>query len=63
MKLKKFYDLISRNAHITLTNREKDTVFFDGNARNFPDEYDDCAVLDFCISNEGDFIFAISVGK
>ncbi len=63
MKLKKFYDLISRDSHITLTSRDKDTVFFDGIARDIPNEYDNSTVLDFCVSNEGDFLFEISAGK
>ena len=33
IRLEKFYDLISRNATVTLTNRQLDTTFFEGSLR------------------------------
>ncbi len=61
MKLRKFYELINRNAHITLTNRMLDTVYFEGSLKDIPDEYDDAKVLDFTMSSEGDILFKISI--
>ena len=63
MKLRKFYELISRNAVVTLTNSTLDKVFFEGSVKNIPDAYDDCPVEDFCMSDDGDFLFQIRVGK
>lgn len=61
IRLQKFYDLISRNATVTLTNRSLDRVYYEGSMRNIPDKYDDCPVEDFAVSNDGDFLFKISV--
>ncbi len=63
MKLRKFYELISRNAMVTLTNSSHDTVYYEGSVKDIPDAYDDCAVEDFCMSNTGDFLFEIKVSK
>lgn len=59
MRLAKFYELISRNANVTLANKELDKVFFEGTVRNIPDEYDDREVLDFSMSSDGDFLFKL----
>lgn len=61
IKLEKFYDLINRNAHATLTNARLDSVYFEGKVKDIPDEFDDCDVVDFTVSNEGDFLFKLSV--
>jgi hypothetical protein len=61
VKLNKFYDLISRNATVTLTNSRLDKTYYEGSARSIPAEYDDCTVEDFCMSNEGDLLFKIKV--
>ena len=49
VKLNKFYDLISRNATVTLTNSKLDKTYYEGSARSIPAEYDDCTVEDFCM--------------
>ena len=61
IRLEKFYDLISRNATVTLTNRQLDTTFFEGSMRDIPDRFSNCIVEDFCVSNTGDFLFKIKV--
>lgn len=61
IRLEKFYDLISRNATVTLTNRQLDTTFFEGSMRDIPDHFSNCIVEDFCVSNTGDFLFKIKV--
>ena len=59
IKLYKFYELINRNATVTLTNSKLDTTYFEGSIKNIPDCYDDCTVTDFEVSNDGDFLFRI----
>ena len=61
IRLEKFYDLISRNATVTLTNRQLNTTFFEGSMRDIPDHFSNCIVEDFCVSNTGDFLFKIKV--
>lgn len=60
IRLQKFYELINRNATVTLANTSLDKVFYEGSFKNIPDEYDDAAVEDFAVSNDGDFLFKIS---
>ena len=59
IKLKKFYELISRNATVTLTNTSLDKVFYEGSLKNIPDRFDDSIVENFTVSNDGDFLFEI----
>ena len=59
IKLRKFYELISRNATVTLTSASLDKVLFEGSIKDIPDGFDDCIVEDFSISNDGDFLFEI----
>lgn len=61
MRLSKFYELVSRNAHITLANRSLDKVYYEGALKDIPDRYDDSEVLDFTMSSEGDILFKIKV--
>lgn len=61
IRLQKFYELISRNATVTLANTTLDKVYYEGSMKSIPDEYDDCTVEDFAVSNDGDFLFKISV--
>lgn len=57
--LSKFYELINRNATVTLASPKQDTTYFEGNTRDIPDRYDGWKVTDFTVSNEGDFLFRI----
>ncbi|MDD4291062.1 MAG: hypothetical protein PHX51_02325 [Clostridia bacterium] len=57
--LYKFYELINRNALVTLTNPKLDTTYFEGSLKDIPDTYNDWKVKDFCVSNSGDFLFEI----
>lgn len=59
VKLYKFYDLISRNANVTITNEKLDKTYFDGTMKDIPNTFDDCDVVDFCVSSKGDFLFKI----
>lgn len=59
--LEKFYDLISRNAHVTLTNRRMDTTYYEGSARDIPSEYDEAPVENFCMNDAGNLLFKIKV--
>ena len=61
IRLEQFYDLISCNATVTLTNRKLDTTYFEGSMRDIPDRFSNCTVEDFCVSNTGDFLFKIKV--
>ena len=61
IQLFKFYDLINRNATVTLTNPKLDTTYFEGAMKNIPDKFDNCNVTDFCVSNDGDFLFRIEL--
>lgn len=59
LKLRKFYELISRNAEITVVNYKTKKELFKGSLKDIPDELDNCEVKDFNVSNNGDFIFLI----
>lgn len=59
-KLEKFYDLISRNASVTIHGSEPNTIYFKGKFRSIPHGFDDCEVVDFSISPEGNFSFIIA---
>jgi len=58
-KLKKFYELINRNARVTLVNGKLDKVLYQGSIQDIPDSYDDWNVADFSISSQGNFLFKI----
>lgn len=60
LKLNKFYELISRNAMVTLTEHTLSKTYFEGSVKEIPDTFDDWNVTDFCVSNQGDFLFEIS---
>lgn len=59
-KLHKFYELVSRTAHVALTEKETGAALFVGYLKNIPDCYDGWGVADFSISNDGKFVFQIS---
>lgn len=59
IKLYKFYELISRNAKVTVASTDLCRIFFEGSTKDIPDSLDNSAVLDFTISNDGDFLFKI----
>lgn len=60
LKLYKFYELISRNVLVTLTEDTFTKTYFEGSVKDIPDAFDDWNVTDFCVSNQGDFLFKIS---
>ena len=59
-RLYKFYELINRNALVTLTEDTLTKTYFEGSVKDIPHSYDDWKVTDFCISNQGDFLFHIA---
>ena len=59
IKLRKFYELISRNAEITVVNYKTKKELFKGSLKDIPDELDNCEVKDFNVSNNGDFTFLV----
>lgn len=59
--LESFYDLISRNAQVTLLNTRCRTNIFTGSARDIPDEYSACPVEDFSMNDSGHLTFKIKV--
>lgn len=61
IRLQNFYELISRNAHVTLTNSRLDRTYFEGSARDIPAKYDDCEVENFCMNDAGNLLFKIKV--
>ncbi len=61
VRLNSFYELISRNAHVTLTNSRLDKTYYEGSARDIPSEYDDCEVDNFCMNDAGNLLFKIKV--
>ena len=61
VKLKKFYELINRNAHVTLTNPHLDSNYYEGSLKDIPDEFDECEVADFTVSENGEFLFKLNV--
>ncbi len=57
MKLRNFYQLISRNARVNLLKAGQ--TIFSGSVRDIPDELDDLTVLDFSMDNEGRLTFKV----
>jgi len=60
LKLYKFYELINRNALVTLTEDTLTKTYFEGSVKDIPDSFDDWNVTDFCVSDGGDFLFHIA---
>lgn len=58
-KFKKFYDLLPKNANVTLTTVKHHLVYFKGKVKDIPDRFDNCAVADFSVINSGEIIFEI----
>ena len=61
--LKKFYDLINRNASVTITDESKAITCYTGSLKDIPDRYDDCNVIDFHMDNAGGIHFQIEYRK
>ena len=61
--LESFYDLISRNAQVTLESAMSRRNLYTGNARNIPDEYSICPVENFRMNNNGTLTFQIRVPR
>ncbi len=63
MTLDSFYDLISRNARVTLVNAKSRTNLYIGSVRDIPDEYSICPVEDFSMDDKAHLIFKIRVPR
>jgi hypothetical protein len=59
IKMSKFYDLISRNATITLQKGKSKKPCYTGSLKNLPDQYDSWKVIDFEVTCDGDFVFQV----
>lgn len=59
IKMSKFYDLVSRNATITLQKGKRGKLYYTGSLKNLPDQYDNWEVIDFEVTCDGDFIFQV----
>lgn len=58
--LESFYDLISRNAQVTLVNTRYHKNVYTGSVRNIPVEYSDCPVEDFSMNDKANCISSTS---
>lgn len=63
MELKKFYELINKNAFVTLATEDLSKTLFEGALKDIPDEFGTYTVKDFCTSDEGDFLFKLQPCK
>ena len=63
MTLDSFYDLISRNARVTLVNARSRANLYIGSVRDIPDEYSICPVEDFSMDDKAHLTFKIRVPR
>ena len=63
MTLDSFYDLISRNARVTLVNARSRANLYIGSGRDIPDEYSICPVEDFSMDDKAHLTFKIRVPR
>ena len=61
MTLESFYDLINRNAQITLVNARHQRKVYIGSVKDIPDEYNACPVEDFIMDDRGHLTFQIKI--
>lgn len=59
IKLNRFYDLLSRSAHVTLLAGS--SVLFEGPVKSIPDEFDNRVVSDFRMNDDGSMVFVLEV--
>ena len=59
--LESFYDLISRNAQVTLVNTRYHKNVYTGSVRDIPVEYSDCPVEDFSMNDNGHLTFKLKI--
>ena len=60
MKLGKFYELINKNAFVTIASDDLSEVYYEGTLKDIPEDYAAYEVNDFCMSDEGDFLFKVT---
>ena len=61
--LESFYDLIDRNAKVTLVNSKSRATVYSGSVRNIPDQYSICPVEDFSRNDSGHLTIKIRVPR
>ena len=61
VRLRKFYDLVSRNATVLLISEDEAVEFYRGSLRNIPDEFDNWVVADFSMAYNGAITFKLEV--
>lgn len=59
--LDSFYDLVSRNAQVTLVNTRYHKNVYTGSVRDIPDEYSACPVEDFHMNDNGHLTFQLKI--
>lgn len=59
MTLAKFYDMIDRNAKVTLKDGKTGTALYTGSAKAIPDRYDNAIVADFQMNDAGRLTFKL----
>ena len=61
IKLESFYELVSKNAQVTLVGSKTRKTYFKGSLKDIPDEYDGSIVEDFSMNDSGYLTFKIKV--
>lgn len=60
IRLKQFYELLNRNAAVTIKSQSGTEILFDGVVRDIPCQIDDCAVVEFQVRPVGSVVFRIA---
>lgn len=61
IKLRKFFDLLHKSAPVVLCDLRGSQTFYEGTVRGIPEEYSECAVIDFVVRESGGVLFLIEV--
>ena len=60
IRLRQFYELLNRNAAVTLKSQSGTEILFDGVVRDIPYRFDECAVVEFQVRPVGSVVFRIA---
>lgn len=61
IELENFYDLVNKNAQVTLAGSRTGKIYYKGSVKNIPDEYDDSIVENFSMNDNGHLTFKIRI--